>query len=172
MAKEKQPKRKKPRPPAQRVKPVSRGRHAAGCKICSHPKLEEIERQFVDWGNTTRIAKEYGLTRDSVYRHAHATGLFVRRQRNIRAALERIIEKSEGVEVTASAVVSAIQAHAKINASGKWVDRVETVNVNKLFEQMSQEELEKYARNGTLPAWFTKAVVATPLDGQEREIDS
>ena len=154
---------------AKQVK-MKNGRNAmkGKCPECG----KEIERQFVDWGNTTRIAKEYGLTRDSVYRHAHATGLFVRRQRNIRAALERIIEKSEGVEVTASAVVSAIQAHAKINASGKWVDRVETVNVNKLFEQMSQEELEKYARNGTLPAWFTKAVVATPLDGQEREIDS
>jgi hypothetical protein len=39
------------------------------------------------------ITEEYGLSdRSSIYRHAHALGLFAKRQRNVRAALERIIE--------------------------------------------------------------------------------
>jgi hypothetical protein len=78
-------------------------------------------------------------------------GLFSKRQRNSRAALERIIERSEDVEVTASAIVSAIQAYAKINANGQWIDRVEGVNLNELFDRMTKAELETYAREGTLP---------------------
>lgn len=98
---------------------VNRGRHQAGCKVCSHPQREQIEREWVDWGNTSRIAKYFGLTRDSVYRHAHAMGLSTKRERNVRKALERIIEQAETVPVNASAVVSAIQAYAKINNDWK-----------------------------------------------------
>jgi len=32
---------------------------------------------------------------------------------------------------------------------------------------MSTGGLESYARDGTLPAWFTDIVGATPTDGQE-----
>ncbi len=157
-----------PKPPE---KLVNRGRHEAGCKVCGDPKREDIERKWVDWGSTAAIAKQYGLTRDSIYRHAHALNLFAKRQRNIRKALERIIEQAESVEVNASAVVSAIQAYAKINAQGQWVDRTEQVSLNELFERMSREELETYAREGTLPDWFARTVGATPLHSQEGEND-
>jgi len=102
-----------------------------------------------------------------VYRHAHATGLFAKRQRNVRAALEKIIERAGEVEVTAPAVVAAVQAYAKINAAGQWVDRSEHVNLNELFERMSLEEKESYARDGTLPVWFEQLVGATPDRGQD-----
>jgi hypothetical protein len=79
---------------------------------------------------------ECGLTdRASIYRHAHALSLFEKRKHNVRAALERIIEKSRKAEVTASAVVAAIQAYAKINAQGQWVECSEYVNLNELFER-------------------------------------
>jgi hypothetical protein len=101
------------------------------------------------------LAQQYGLAdRASVYRHAHAFGLFAKRQRNVRAALERIIEKAGDVEVTASAVVSAIQVYARINAYGQWVDPSEQVSVHDLFERMSPEELRIYAETGRLPRWF------------------
>jgi hypothetical protein len=51
--------------------------------------------------------------------------------------------------------VTAVQAYAKINAQGQWIDRTEQVNLNELFERMTQEELEMYARDGQLPVWFT-----------------
>jgi hypothetical protein len=92
-----------------------------------------------------------------VYRHAHAFGLFAKRQHNVRAALERIIEHAGDVEVTAASVVAAVQAYSKINAMGQWVDRSETVNLNELFDRMTREELEVYAQDGTLPGWFTDA---------------
>jgi hypothetical protein len=98
-------------------------------------------------------------------------GLFEKRRRNVRAALERIIEKADEVEVTASAVVAAVQALTKINAQGQWVERSEHVNLNELFERMSKEELETYACDGTLPAWFMRTVSATPLHSPKGEND-
>jgi acyl-CoA reductase-like NAD-dependent aldehyde dehydrogenase len=88
------------------------------------------------------------------------------------AALERIIEHVGEVDVTAQAVVTAVQAYAKINAQGQWIDRTEQVNLNELFERMTQEELEMYARDGQLPVWFTQTVVATPEDSQEVKNDT
>lgn len=149
---------------------VNLGRHAAECKICAHPLRDETEHDFINWRSPAGIAKQYELTnRATVYRHAHALGLFSKRQRNVRAALERIIEQAGEVDVTAPAVVAAIQAYSKINAAGQWVDRSEHVNLNELFERMSQEELEAYARDGALPVWFTATVSATASDGQSRQ---
>jgi hypothetical protein len=107
----------------------------------------------------------------NVYRHANALGLFEKRRRNIRAALERIIERAGDVEVTASAVVAAIQACAKINTQGQWIDRSEHVNLNELFERMTNDELEAYAKDKSLPGWFTQAVGVTQAYSQDGEND-
>jgi len=126
------------------AKTVSLSRHKAQCSICAHEKCAEMETAFMNWESPASITKQYGLAdRTTVYRHAHALGLFEKRKRNVRAALERIIEKSGEVEVTASAVVSAIQAYAKINAQGQWVERSEHINLTELFERMQR-------RTGTL----------------------
>src|SRR5262252_6162188 len=95
-------------------KQSSEARHARDCKVCNHKDREAIEQEWISWGDTTQIAKHYELSRNSIYRHAQMLGLYEKRDRNIRAALGRIIEKAGAVEVTASAVVSAIQAYAKI----------------------------------------------------------
>jgi hypothetical protein len=117
---------------------------------------------FVSWRSPAAIAQEYGLAdRSSIYRHAHALGLFAKRQRNVRAALERIIEKAGEVDVTASAIVGAVQAYSKINTAGQWIERSEAVNLNELFERMTTAELEAYAREGRLPQWFASAMGAT-----------
>lgn len=149
---------------------VSLGRHKRACSICSHAQRAEIESAFIGWRSPAAIATEYGLAdRTSVYRHAHALGLFQKRQKNIRAALEKIIERAGEVDVTASAVVSAIQAYAKINAAGEWIDRTETTSINELFDRMSTPELEAYAQTGTLPEWFRSTVGATAGDSEESE---
>lgn len=147
---------------------VSLGRHQRNCTVCSHAQREEIESDFIAWRSPATITAEYGLAdRTSVYRHAHALGLFAKRQRNIRAALDRIIEKAGEVDVTASALVAAIQAYAKINAAGQWVDRTEQLSLNDLFDKMSTDEFEEYAQNGTLPDWFEAATPrATEEDSQ------
>src|SRR2546430_4902961 len=126
---------------------VSRGRHEKLCTICKHPKREEIENDFVNWHSPAEIAKTYRLAdRSTVYRHAHALGMFAKRRRNVRAALEGIIERAGEVEITAASVVAAVQAYAKINAAGLWIDRTETVNLHELFDRMTTAELEKIGR--------------------------
>ncbi len=150
------------------VATVNLGRHQRTCSVCGHQQLGEIEAAFIGWRSPAAIAEEYGLPdRASVYRHAHAVGLFPKRQRNIRAALERIIERADSVDVTASAVVAAIGAYAKINSAGEWIDRTETLSLNDLFERMSTQELEAYAPTGTLPDWFRTTVGATARDSEE-----
>ena len=140
-------------------KPVNLGRHKRNCTICTHPNCEEIERDFINWKSPAAITTEYGLAdRTTVYRHAHALDLFIKRGRNVRAALEKIIERVGEVDVTAAAVVAVIQAHAKINAQGQWIDRSEYIDLNALFERMSKDELEVYARDGKLPDWFTQTL--------------
>ncbi len=149
--------------------PVSLGRHQRNCTVCAHVQRDEIEAEFIAWRSPAAITTEYGLAdRSSIYRHAHALGLFQKRQRNIRAALERIIERAEGVEVTASAAVAAIQAYAKINSAGQWIDRTEQVGLNGLFDKMSTQELEEYAQSGTLPRWF-EALTASATGGNSSE---
>jgi hypothetical protein len=137
---------------------VNLGRHRRNCTVCGHAQCAEIEADYIGWRSPATIAEEYGLAdRASVYRHATALGLNDKRKRNVRAALERIIEKAGDVEVTASAVVAAIQAYSKINAAGQWIDRSEQVSLNGLFDRMSNPELQRYAEDGTLPAWFEAA---------------
>jgi hypothetical protein len=138
------------------------GRHEFGCKICAHPQRDEIERDFVSWMSPTKITAEYKLrNRATVYRHAHAFGLFSKRGRNLRAALERLIEQVADVPVNASAVVQAVVAYAKINSQGELVEPSEQMKWNDVFTQMSIEELDAYAKNGTLPSWFTRFAGAT-----------
>ena len=142
-------------------KRTTHGRHEYRCTICPHAQRDEIEQAFVTWVSPDRIGKCYGVSRDAVYRHAHALGLMEKRRRNLRSALERIIEKAGEVEVSASAVVGAVAAYAKINAAGQWVERIERVNLNELFERMTPDEMEAYAADGTLPAWFQRTIGST-----------
>jgi hypothetical protein len=145
----------------------SLGRHKRNCSVCAHVN-EQIEAEFVSWRSPAAIAEEYGLAdRTSVYRHAHAFDLFAKRQRNVRAALERIIEKAGEVDPTAASVVAAVQAYSKINAEGQWIERSESVNLNELFDRMTTAELEAYAQDGHLPQWFTNAIGATTTNSQE-----
>src|SRR5580700_9408588 len=148
-------------------KSVGVRRHGQKCMICLHPECKAIERDFLSWRSPVEIAKAYGLAdRSTVYRHAHALNLLAKRRRNVRAALERIIEKAGDVEVTAASVVAAVQAYAKINATGQWVERSEHVNLNELFDRMTRAEMETYAKEGTLPAWFEDAIGATATDSR------
>ena len=152
------------------VTPVrpSVGRHERGCRICSHPSRNEIEEAFIAWRSPARIATEYGLrNRATVYRHAHALNLFPKRSRNIRVALERIIEKADEVPVNAAAVVQAIATYARINAQGNLIERSEQINLNDLFDRMSAQELEAYAKDGVMPQWFRDTTGATHHNSPE-----
>jgi predicted DNA-binding ribbon-helix-helix protein len=136
--------------------PTDGERHSRICRICQDPRREEIELEFVEWKPLAVIAHEKKLSQSALYRHINATGLFGKRDRNLKAALSRFIERGYRVKVTAQSFIAAIQAMAKINSEGQWVDKVENVNARaqELFSRMSRAEMLRYAESGELPAWF------------------
>jgi hypothetical protein len=149
----------KPKTSESDPKIASLNRHKGQCTVCSHEKCKEIESAFVAWESPEKIATEFGLGhRTAVYRHAKVFGLNERRQQNIRVPLERIIERASdpALQVTGATVVQAIAVYGKLNAQGQLIERRETVNLNELFERMTVEEKETYAKEGKLPDWFTQ----------------
>lgn len=98
-------------------------RHATKCRVCNHPDRAAIEFDFLNWRNPADLARSYRL-RDlsTIYRHAHATGLFSKRRLNLRFALERIVERVGEVPVTATSVIRAARAISRINDAGEWND--------------------------------------------------
>jgi hypothetical protein len=137
------------------------GRHVANCRICSHAQRDEIEADYIDWRSPAKIVRDYGLGhRSSVYRHAHALRLVGRRRRNSRAVLERIIERVDDVKVNAGATIAAVQALTKINARGEWIERDEHLGLNDVFDRMSPEELDEFAKHKILPKWAKEMIAA------------
>lgn len=95
--------------------------HAGKCTICKHPQRVEIERAFVEWTSPREIVAFFGLrSATTVYRHAHARGLFELRRRNLHFGLARIAEHVADVKPSAANVIAAFIAMAKINARGEW----------------------------------------------------
>jgi hypothetical protein len=108
---------------AARPRAASASRHNRKCCVCRHVDRKAIERDFLSWRSADRIAEEYAIAdHSSIYRHAHATGLFSRRASTVRLALSPLIEKSLVVPVTADSIVRAVIAFAHINDDGQWIE--------------------------------------------------
>lgn len=102
---------------------VNLGRHAAQCRICNHPSRAAIEFDFLNWRNPFDLVQGYGLrSLSTIYRHAHATGLFGRRRLNLRFALERMVERVNEAPVTASGIIRCVRAITRMNDAGEWID--------------------------------------------------
>ncbi|HTV58745.1 MAG TPA: hypothetical protein VMJ93_07720 [Verrucomicrobiae bacterium] len=113
-----------PRRPSSAPSPsLDLAQHRRRCAVCKHRDCPAIEEAFLQWRNVIWLVKEFSLPdRSSVYRHAHAFGLFPRRKANLRFALEHVIEEAERVRPNASAVVEAARAYAHIDDQGAWIE--------------------------------------------------
>jgi hypothetical protein len=108
--------------PSQPKARAAMGPHTRRCNVCRHPDRKAIEHEFLRWRSPDKIAREYGIPdHSSIYRHVHATGIFARRRRAVRVALESVIECAEIVKVTASSVIKAVHAYTHINEFGEWI---------------------------------------------------
>jgi len=122
---------------------VSLNHHKAHCVICSHSDRADIEEEFLHWRSASDIAEEHQLgDRRTVYRHAHAIGLWDRRRRNLRSALESLIEGAANVAVTGDTVIRAVIAHARINKAGKYVDPIRRIAITH-----KRQPIEKISRH-------------------------
>jgi len=99
------------------------------------------EQDFLTWKSPDKMAETFGVSRDSIYRHARAFDLLEPRRRNVRFALERIIERAGEVEVNANAIVAAVSTYAKLNAHGQWIDRREAIDRKQSLESRCQMPL-------------------------------
>jgi hypothetical protein len=151
---------------------VNLGRHQAQCTICSSPYREEIEQEWISWRATYSLAEQFGFTRYAIYRHAHALDLFKKRQRNIRMALERMIEAMEYAQITCPAVISAVKEYVKMTGAEQGKENQQGADLKNLFERMSKEEREAFVCDGSLPNWFSSPKGATPSDSQAGEKES
>ena len=81
--------------PSQPRARAAMGPHTRRCNVCRHPNRKAIEHEFLRWRSPDQIAREYGIPdHSSIYRHVHATGIFARRRKAVRVALESVIELS------------------------------------------------------------------------------
>ena len=96
--------------------------HELHCTVCLHPLRAAIEEEFLHWFSPESISKRYEVGPRCIYRHAHATGLFDRRYRNLRSGLGHIAECASEVAPTARDVVRAFHHLARINADGQWIE--------------------------------------------------
>lgn len=139
-------------------RPVSRHTFS-GCRVCPHKNRAEVEKAFVNWRSLREIAQDFGVSKDSVARHAEALGLDERRAKNVRAALTRVVEKGfDTAAISGSALVAALGVLSKLDAAGQQIDRVEVhAKIASLFPRMSDAELEAFAETGGLPTWIVAA---------------
>lgn len=148
---------------------ISMGRHQSQCTICQHPHCREIEEAWIHWGYTYQIARDYGVSRDSIYRHAHALKLFQKRQANRKLVYEKIIERTDSTIMNGSTVLAALKTYDKIIAAEEQGERSKNKSPAALLERMTQSEREAFARDGSLPEWFPGAADRTPSERREEE---
>ncbi|HXZ12795.1 MAG TPA: hypothetical protein VEG64_10405 [Candidatus Sulfotelmatobacter sp.] len=104
-------------------------RHARGCTICNHPERAEIEEMFLHWRSTENITDTFKVGERCIYRHAHATGLYHRRRKNLRFVLDTILQCADHVSINAMDIITAARTYAHINDDGEWVEPATTHRV-------------------------------------------
>lgn len=143
-------------------------RHKAQCSICASPYCQAIEEAFLNWQSCAWVAKQSGVTRDAIYRHAHAFDLFRKRRRNVLRCAENLLERADThiPSYTLSGVVSLMQLYLKLIKEEEKAEAAQSPNLVEQLRQMAQEEREAFARDGSLPEWLLRAIGATPADTQ------
>jgi hypothetical protein len=149
------------------------GRHKRRCTVCHHPDRELIEQEFLRWSSPCEISDQFDL-RDasSIYRHAHAFGLFARRRLNVRCVAEQILEGADSVKPTGNSVLRALRAFTQITDDGQWVEPpkrvvvthvVRTISADAIHHPIARHHRKKRANPPQLPA-AQQLLIATPLE--------
>lgn len=103
--------------------PAKPSRHRRRCIICRHDDMHAIEQAFLEWRRPNDIKYEFQLpNRMCLYRHARATGLFEKRARNLRFALEKVIEESTCRPPSADSIIRAVRVYGCLDSIGRWVE--------------------------------------------------
>jgi hypothetical protein len=149
------------------VRKINLGRHQAQCAICNHPDREQIEEEWVNWGPTSYTARRYGVSRDGIYRHAHALGLFRKRERNAIRVLEKMIERVDSTEMNCATMLSALKLCLSLTKQPDETPQVQDMPPRELLDKTSEDERKAIATDGSLPPGDTAEKGATPPHSQD-----
>ncbi|HXT72861.1 MAG TPA: hypothetical protein VN785_03325 [Candidatus Angelobacter sp.] len=142
--------------------------HQRKCIICRHPERETIEEMFVHWHSASRIHRRFMLPdRSTIYDHAHATGLFAKRRRNMRYALEHMIERADECDISSHGIVAAIKAYASLTTSGEWVEPARRV----IYTSVSSPAPQRESANHSLRPLASKSAAYVYPQPQSRPSD-
>lgn len=141
--------------------PPDLSRHSRKCSVCSHPDRDVIEAEFIRWSNPDDLVTYFNLGgRSAIYRHAHATGLFARRKRELCRTLETILETSDSATFeTAPVLISAARIYSHLDEEGRWYEPPKTIRI--LHGQIPPAELE--------PPSMTQRNTEPPASNTQRE---
>lgn len=102
-------------------------RHSRKCRLCRHPRLEEIENAYLNWHSAYDICRVFQIDDpDALYRHARAARLDATRRGNVRHVVEHFIEQAHNVKITSSTVLRSIRALSCLDDKGRWTDLPKT----------------------------------------------
>ena len=87
---------------------------------------------FLHWISPGYIVEQFRVrSRMTLYRHVHATGLYEYRRRNLRSALDRLIENADSATVSGDCIIRAIRAQSRVSEDGRWSEPVQRVVVSR-----------------------------------------
>ncbi|MFY9802317.1 MAG: hypothetical protein WAK78_20780 [Candidatus Acidiferrales bacterium] len=143
-------------------------RHSRRCSVCAHPDRDAIEADFVRWRGPETIAKNYKIVdRGSIYRHAHATGLFARRKRESCRILENILECVETCPPSMlETIIRATRAYAHMDDQGRWFEPPRTQYV--IYGPPPTDEAVTDSRNDAATLKPQNAIAAQPVPRTRR----
>jgi hypothetical protein len=145
--------------------PASLERHRRKCVICKHKDREDIETDFLHWHSAINIVCDYDLPQArALYRHVHATGLYAKRQQDMRYAAAHIVDNAENVKPTAHAVLQAMRACTLINDQGVWVDppkHIVHTHIEQAAAQLTSSAAEAPASASTAAPTTDRALPVT-----------
>jgi len=132
------------------------GRHQAQCSVCRHPQCQEIEEEWINWGNTTLIAERSGVSRYAIYRHMRVLDLFKERQKRIKFVYEKIIERLDTASCNGATVLAALRDYVALCARDE-ADEASALASQKASGLMSDEASEVLAKDEPIPEEGTAA---------------
>jgi len=142
----------------------TRDHHSRHCTICNHPERAAIEEEFVHWHDPSEIGLDYEVGRRAVYRHAHAAGLFARRERNMRFALGHMVQRAMNITPTSDSILRAIRAYSCLNRRGQWTEPPAHVVVSSGSAAPARQQCGGFAAQRALnPALAPRCPVFPPL---------
>jgi hypothetical protein len=128
-------------------------RHSRKCIICHHPEREAIEEEFLHWRAPWKLAEDYNIADyRTIYRHARAAGILLKRRENLHSALDAFVEAVDDVKFTPDSILRAMRAYSCIDRHGRWTEIPTQVHISTFHDVHPTQSPAPYAKNDSTAA--------------------